>query len=134
MVRYTATDFGKRIVSYVQDGDIERISELLRIGIICPDTDIYTIQNTFYKLLESIVLKTPYNYKEMIDTILMYGLVDSSATGQTPLQNAIIARNFPVAAYLQYRGGTYSIEVIDKYNTIADINLYQELDREFAKL
>ena len=133
MVDYSATDFGKRIINYVYSGDIEVLRTLLELNVISPDQDIFHIGGIAHTLLDVISKRVHpcRNYKELIDAILCYGHVNVSAVpSQTPLQNALISRNFPVAAYLITRGGTYDLDYIHNYNALTGSNLLLELDKE----
>lgn len=136
MVDYSATDFGKRIINYVYSGDIEVLRTLLELNVVSPDQDIFHINNVPHTILD-VISKRIYscpNYKEMIDAILCYGHVDVSASpSQTPLQHALISRNFPVAAYLITRGGTYNLDYIHNYNVLTGSNLLLEFEKETSK-
>ena len=75
------------------------------------------------------------NYKEMIDLILSNGShVDDHSDAITPLEQAIIHQNYPVAAYLQFKGGTFNLEEINAFSTSVQIDLLANVKKEFDKL
>lgn len=130
------SNFGERIIEYVLNGNTVMIESLLKLGFISRN-DTFVLEGNLYNILELISSRSQpcHNYKKMIDVILDYGPVDMSTNRySTPLQIAILSGNFPVAAYLQSKGGTYSIEAINAYNVSSGTNLYKGLDMEFAKL
>jgi hypothetical protein len=86
-------------------------------------------------LILEIVARYPVpNYKEMIDTIVLNGLKVDCGYLQSFMETALIYKNFPTAAYLKLKGGTFRKEEIDKYNEISDMDIYTALEEEYNKL
>ena len=137
-------DFGGRIMNYIVTGNVAIVKTLLEIKFLHPqyDTFDFTGGNTgnpedSYLMLELIADQneaTP-NYKEMIDLVLSHGAhVDDHAGPITPLEFALIRKNFAVAAYLMSKGGTYNIEEIADFSKGVGVDVVAEMNEEYAKL
>jgi hypothetical protein len=139
--------FEQRIIKYVRQGDYKMIQVLYGIGML-QFYDVFDLTCTGRHdgdLILEIVARYPIpNYKEMIDTIILNGLkvhcgyiqsfmVDCGYI-QSFMETALIYKNFPTAAYLKLKGGTFRKEEIDKYNEISDIDIYTALEEEYNKL
>jgi hypothetical protein len=85
-------------------------------------------------ILEIVARYSIPNYKEMIDIIIINGLKVNCGYIQSFMETALIYKNFPTAAYLKLKGGTFRKEEVDKYNEISDIDIYAGLDYEYNKL
>lgn len=135
-----STTFDKRIFEYIKIGNVEMIANLLEMQFLKPYDYLYidshnTNPEDGMSLFMLIARHPCKNYKEMIDTLLRYGAdINDAIAGDTALETAIIYKNFPTAAYLQHRGATYDMNLIGQYNTISDINLFDELDKEMQKI
>lgn len=136
-----SNEFDKRIIGHIRNGNVEVIETLLEIQILKPyDILFESSHNTNTEdgiSLMGILGRYPcVNYKQMITLFLSYGVEINgvSTSSDTPLESAIIYKNFPTAAYLQFKGGKYETSLIDQYNTISDTNLYDQLQNEFNKI
>ena len=129
--------FEKRIINYVRQGDYKMIQVLYGIGML-QFYDVFDLTCTGRHdgdLILEIVARYPIpNYKEMIDTIVLNGLKVDCGYLQSFMETALIYKNFPTAAYLKLKGGTFRKEEIDKYNEISDMDIYTALDEEYSKL
>ena len=129
--------FEKRIINYVRQGDYKMIQVLYGIGML-QFYDVFDLTCTGRHdgdLILEIVARYPVpNYKEMIDTIVLNGLKVDCGYLQSFMETALIYKNFPTAAYLKLKGGTFRKEEIDKYNEISDMDIYTALDEEYNKL
>ena len=129
--------FEKRIINYVRQGDYKMIQVLYGIGML-QFYDVFDLTCTGRHdgdLILEIVARYPVpNYKEMIDTIVLNGLKVDCVYLQSFMETALIYKNFPTAAYLKLKGGTFRKEEINKYNEISDMDIYTALDEEYSKL
>jgi hypothetical protein len=129
--------FEQRIIKYVREGNYKIIQVLYGIGIL-QFYDVFDIACTGRHdgdLILEIVARYPVpNYKEMIDTIILNGLKVDCGYLQSFMETALIYKNFPTAAYLKLKGGTFRKEEIDKYNEISDMDIYTALEEEYNKL
>ena len=129
--------FEKRIINYVRQGDYKMIQVLYGIGML-QFYDVFDLTCTGRHdgdLILEIVARYPIpNYKEMIDTIVLNGLKVDCGYLQSFMETALIYKNFPTAAYLKLKGGTFRKEEINKYNEISDMDIYTALDEEYSKL
>ena len=129
--------FEQRIIKYVRQGDYKMIQILYGIGVL-QFYDVFDLTCTGRHdgdLILEIVARYPVpNYKEMIDTIVLNGLKVDCGYLQSFMETALIYKNFPTAAYLKLKGGTFRKEEIDKYNEISDMDIYTALDEEYNKL
>jgi hypothetical protein len=129
--------FEKRIINYVRQGDYKMIQVLYGIGML-QFYDVFDLTCTGRHdgdLILEIVARYPIpNYKEMIDTIILNGLKVDCGYLQSFMETALIYKNFPTAAYLKLKGGTFRKEEINKYNEISDMDIYTALEEEYRKL
>ena len=129
--------FEQRIIKYVRQGDYKMIQVLYGIGML-QFYDVFDLTCTGRHdgdLILEIVARYPVpNYKEMIDTIVLNGLKVDCGYLQSFMETALIYKNFPTAAYLKLKGGTFRKEEIDKYNEISDMDIYTALEEEYNKL
>ena len=129
--------FEQRIIKYVREGNYKMIQVLYGIGML-QFYDVFDLTCTGRHdgdLILEIVARYPIpNYKEMIDTIVLNGLKVDCGYLQSFMETALIYKNFPTAAYLKLKGGTFRKEEIDKYNEISDMDIYTALDEEYNKL
>jgi hypothetical protein len=131
-------------MNYIVTGNVDIFKTLLEIKFLHPqyDTFDFTGGNTgnpedSYLMLELIADQNEAipNYKEMIDLILLNGAhVDDHAGPITPLEFALIRKNFAVAAYLMSKGGTYNIEEIADFSKGVGVDVVAEMNAEYAKL
>ena len=132
-------EFDSRIIKYIRNGNLETIETLLEIQFLKPYDILFESSHNPEDGISLMGVLARYpcvNYKQMITLLLRYGaeINDFSTYGDTPLETAIIYRNFPTAAYLQFKGGNYETSLIDQYNTISDVNMYAQLKTEFDKI
>ena len=116
----------ERIIQYINVGDVYTIRTLLNIGVI-------TIHDTFeirehknfgqINMLEIIALNNCAKYAKMIDLLLDFGCDINKGNGNTPLETAILYKNFDVAAYIEKKGGKFDMMIIKSYDTISDTDL-----------
>ena len=129
--------FEQRIIKYVREGNYKMIQVLYGIGML-QFYDVFDLTCTGRHdgdLILEIVARYPVpNYKEMIDTIILNGLKVDCGYLQSFMETALIYKNFPTAAYLKLKGGTFRKEEINKYNEISDMDIYTALDEEYNKL
>ena len=131
-------------MNYIVTGNVAIVKTLLEIKFLHPqyDTFDFTGGNTgnpedSYLMLELIADQNEAipNYKEMIDLFLSHGGdVDDHAGPITPLEFALIRKNFAVAAYLMSKGGTYNIEEIADFSKGLGVDVVAEMNAEYAKL
>lgn len=136
-----SNEFDKRIIGHIRNGNVDVIETLLEIQFLKPyDILFESSHNTNpedgISLMGILGRYACVNYKQMITLFLSYGVEINGVNtyGDTPLESAIIYKNFPTAAYLQFKGGKYESSLIDQYNTISDTNLYDQLKNEFDKI
>ena len=126
-----------RIIKYVRTGNYKMIQALYGIGFL-EWYDVFDIEgsgNHDGSLILEIVARYPIpNYKEMIDIMIINGLKVNCGYVESFLETALAYKNFPTAAYLKLKGGTFRKEEIDKYNEISDIDIYAGLEYEYNKL
>ena len=106
------TDFTMRITKQIFKGNVEMIKDLLDIGFLLPDHSFQGRDNTQATLLQLVAEMNPPCASAMIDMLLSYGLHVDFGILCTPMEHAIRHHNFNIAAYLQSKGGTYTIENI----------------------
>ena len=71
----------------------------------------------------------------MIDILLQFGLnINEESFSSTAAEEAIVCKNFAVAAYLIKKGGKYNIENIKANNAISDVDLFERLENEVKNL
>lgn len=129
--------FEQRIIKYVREGNYKMIQVLYGIGMLqfYDVLDLTCTGRHDGDLILEIVARYPIpNYKEMIDTIVLNGLKVDCGYLQSFMETALIYKNFPTAAYLKLKGGTFRKEEINKYNEISDMDIYTALDEEYNKL
>ena len=145
MRRYKDDDLGGRIMNYVVSGNVDMIKGLLELKFLNPQYDTFNYTGStnhhnagdLYLLLELLAAQyeTIPNYKDMIDLLLRHGNhVDDHADAITPLELALIHKNFPVAAYLMSKGGTYNIEEIADFSKAVGVDVVAEMNVEYTKL
>lgn len=136
--------FEGRLLSYILKGNVEMIKALLELKFLDLQYDTFSTvggssnnPEDHHLMLEVIAKQyAPIpNYKEMIDLILANGShVDDHSDAITPLEQAIIHQNYPVAAYLQLKGGTFNLDEINAFSTSVQIDLLGNVKKEFDKL
>lgn len=136
--------FEGRLLSYILKGNVEMIKALLELKFLDLQYDTFSTvggssNNPEDRHLMLEVIAKQYapipNYKEMIDLILSNGShVDDHSDAITPLEQAIIHQNYPVAAYLQLKGGTFNLDEINAFSTSVQIDLLANVKKEFDKL
>jgi len=136
--------FEGRLLSYILKGNVDMIKSLIDIKFLNIQYDTFSTvggssnnPEDHHLMLE--VIAKQYgpipNYKEMIDLILSNGShVDDHSDAITPLEQAIIHQNYPVAAYLQLKGGTFNLEEINAFSESVHIDLLANVKKEFDKL
>lgn len=134
----------KRVMRSILSGEVKMIQGLIDLKFLDPKHDVYNFTGgdsgtpeDCYLALELIAARYNAipNYKEMIDLFLSNGVhIDDHAGVITPLEQAMIHKNFPVAAYLQYKGGTYNVEEIKIFGKVVEVDLIEEVMKEINKL
>jgi len=116
------SQFSERIVDAVYSGDIALLQVLY-------DSDFLKPTDTFYNIsiLHLIARHKCPDYKDLIDTVLNYGVPLDDSMPNTPLEEAIMNKNFHTAFYLESLGGTYFPdeveEQLENYNEFKLSNL-----------
>jgi len=116
------TDFTLRITKQIFKGNVDMIKDLLDIGFLLPEHTFHGKNNTQITILQYVAETNPPCATAMINMLLSHGFKVDSGIWCTPLEHAIRHGNFNIAAYLQSKGGTYSIEDVSP----EDIKLLNE--------
>jgi ankyrin repeat protein len=75
------------------------------------------------------------NYMKMIDILVQFGVdINDEIHEYTATEEAIVYKNFAIAAYLMKKGGKYNIENIRANNAISDVDLFERLENEVKNL
>jgi|Laugrespbdmm15sd_2_1035082.scaffolds.fasta_scaffold53016_2 hypothetical protein len=107
-----------RIVEALHSGNVELIQTLFDAAFLEPtDTLDLTGCNRHescdaVSMLHVLSRRPCPDYKYMIDTLLFNGVSIDDGMPCTPLEEAIQAKNFPTAVYLESKGATYSSEEV----------------------
>ena len=130
----------ERIIQYINAGDVYTIRTLLNLGAL-------TINDTFdirgrkqrsnsdsVNMIEIVARNNCAKYGEVIDLLLDFGCDINKGNENTPLETAILYKNFDVAAYIEKRGGTFDMIKIKSYDTISDMDLLLGLNTAREKL
>jgi ankyrin repeat protein len=114
-----------RIINAIFDGNIELLEVLFDCGLLEP-TDTFDLtghdghgdtccdNGDTVGLLHIVANRPCPDYRELIDLMIKNGVNLNEANPITPLEEAIINRNYPTARYLQSKGGTYRNEYIGR--------------------
>lgn len=129
-----------RIVEYFLSGNATVIRILFDIGLInSSDKFTYVKKVNSNQSLSPIVaqelpplhiiaLNEIPNYIEMIDLLLEKGANPNDLYKRyTPLEKALMNRNYKIAAYLEFRGGIYTLDGIGK--NISDPSVFLEFEK-----
>ena len=130
----------ERIIQYINVGDVYTIRTLLNLGAL-------TINDTFdisgrkqrsssdsVNMIEIVARNNCAKYGKVIDLLLDFGSDINKGNGNTPLETAILYKNFDVAAYIEKRGGTFDMIKIKSYDAISDTDLLLGLKTAREKL
>lgn len=104
------TDFTLRITKQIFKGNVDMIKDLLDVGFLLPEHTFHGKNNTQISILQYVAETNPPCATAMIDMLLSHGYKVDDGIWRTPLEHAIIYGHFNIAAYLQSKGGTYTIE------------------------
>lgn len=136
--------FRDRIVTFIIEGDTDMVDTMLIMreelvsdywggedneGNECNEgNEGNESTKKLMSFLHVVALNPIVNYIKMIDVLLRYGInINSVHKNHTPLDTAIINKNFPTAAYLQYKGGASTINSTTDYFTTMDTSLLMSL-------
>ena len=107
-----------RIVEALYGGNVELIQTLFDCDFL-KSTDTFDLTGCnrhescdAVSMLHVLARRPCPDYKYMIDTLLNNGVSIDDGMPCTPLEEAIQSKNFPTAAYLESKGGTYSMEEV----------------------
>lgn len=107
-----------RIVEALYNGNVELIQTLFDAAFLEP-TDTFDLtgcnrhdSSDAVSMLHVIARKSCPDYKYMIDTLLSNGVPIDDAMPCTPLEEAILNKNYKTAAYLESKGATYCLEEV----------------------
>ena len=140
-MRWNNDDYGGRIMNYLITGNAEMIKFLFSIGFL--DKSDMLDPTGHYRHTSSDTVPFLYiiarygcpNYMKMIDVILQFGVnINEELLGSTATEEAIVYKNFDIAAFLIQKGGKYNIENIRAYNAISDVDLFERLENEVKTL
>lgn len=119
--------FRDRMVSFITEGDAAMVDTMLSMkdNLVSDywggeSNENSTNSEQLMSYLHVVALYPIDNYMKIIDVLLNYEIdINSLHKNYTPLDTAIINKNFPTAAYLQYRGGIYTFNS-NKFNSTTD--------------
>jgi hypothetical protein len=108
-----------RVIKALHTGNVELIQALFDCDFLQP-FDTFDLTGREYPLnpedsfsmLHVIARRPCPDYKYMIDTLLSNGVPIDDAMPCTPLEEAIVYKNFPTALYLESKGATYCLEEV----------------------
>lgn len=107
-----------RIVEALYNGNVELIQTLFDAAFLEP-TDTFDLtgcnrhdSSDAVSMLHVVARKSCPDYKYMIDTLLSNGVPIDDAMPCTPLEEAILNKNYKTAAYLESKGATYCLEEV----------------------
>lgn len=107
-----------RIVEALYNGNVELIQTLFDAAFLEP-TDTFDLtgcnrhdSSDAVSMLHVIARKSCPDYKYMIDILLSNGVPIDDAMPCTPLEEAILNKNYKTAAYLESKGATYCLEEV----------------------
>ena len=110
-----------RIINAVYKGDVDFINSLYKIGLLEPHDTFDTTGNDNHGGYDAIpilhiVAQTPCpDYKALIFMLIENGAdVNSRGFRTTPLEDAILCKNYPTAMYLETKGSSYNGEKISE--------------------
>ena len=119
-----------RVLKALHNGNVELIQVLFDCGFLDPhDTfdltgrDYHTNSSDAVCMLHVLARKPCPDYKYMIDVLLDNGVAIDDSMPSTPLEEAIMYKNFPTATYLESKGATYCMEEVADY--LNDYNEYK---------
>jgi len=85
-------------------------------------------------MIEIVARNNCAKHGKVIDLLLDFGGDINKGNGNTPLETAILYKNFDVAAYIEKRGGTFDMIKIKSYDAISDTDLLLGLKTAREKL
>lgn len=107
-----------RIVEALYNGNVELIQTLFDAAFLEP-TDTFDLtgcnrhdSSEAVSMLHVVARKSCPDYKYMIDTLLSNGVPIDDGMPCTPLEEAILNKNYNTAAYLESKGATYCLEEV----------------------
>jgi hypothetical protein len=125
-------NFGGRILNHIVNGNVSVIKILLEIGFLnVNDHFDITKEPT---LLHVIARYGCAKYKDMIDLLLQYGINIDKPSTSSVVSQAIIFKNFAIAAYIYSKGGIFDRNEVNIYNTISDVDLFEHFNYEISRL
>jgi hypothetical protein len=140
-MRWNNDDYGGRIMNYLITGNTEMIKFLFAIGfldktdMLDPTGNYRHISPDAVPLLHIIARYGCPNYMKMIDILIQFCVnINDEFSACTATEEAIVYKNFAIAAYLLKKGGKYNIEEIRANNAILDVNLFERLENTIKDL
>lgn len=107
-----------RIVEALHTGNVELIQVLFDCDFLHPYDSIDLTGNNRHEscdavsMLHVLARRPCPDFKYMIDTLLFNGVSIDDGMPCTPLEEAILNKNYKTAAYLESKGATYSLEEV----------------------
>ena len=126
-----------RVIEALHRGDVELIQALFDCDFLQP-LDTFDLTGREYpvnpedsfSMLHVVARKPCPDYKYMIDILLENGVPLDDGMPSTPLEEAIMYKNFPTAAYLESKGATYCLEeVADFLNEYEAYKLHSPISK-----
>ena len=105
--------FAERILDAVYNGDVELLKVLFSCDFLRAN-DLF--ENDTVSILHLVARRPCVDYKYVINTLLEYGVRLDCGMPYTPLEEAIIYKNFSTAHYLENLGGTYCSDELTNLN------------------
>jgi ankyrin repeat protein len=140
-MRWNNDDYGGRIMNYLINGNTEMIKFLFAIDFlnkndVLDSTGHYRhLSSEAVPFLHIVARYGCPNYMKMIDVLLQFGVdINDESNESTPTEEAIVYKNFAIAAYLMKKGGKYNIEHIRANNAISDVDLFENLEKSVSDL
>jgi hypothetical protein len=110
-----------RIINAIYKGDVDFINSLYKIGLLQPHDTFDTTGNDNHggydavPILHVVAQRPCPDYKALIFMLIENGAdVNSRGFSMTPLEEAILSKNYPTAMYLEAKGSSYDGEKISE--------------------
>ena len=107
-----------RVIKALHSGNVELIQTLFDAAFLEP-TDTFDLtgcnrheSSDAVSMIHVVARKSCPDYKYMIDTLLNNGVPIDDGMPCTPLEEAILNKNYKTAAYLESKGATYCLEEV----------------------
>ena len=122
-----ASGLPSRIIEALHSGNVELIQTLFDCDFL-KSTDTFDLTGSnrhdssdAVSMLHVVARRPCPDYKYLIDTLLCNGITVDDGMPCTPLEEAILNKNFYTAVYLESKGATYCLEEVAGF-----LNEYEE--------